>query len=160
MDMKRKKKHISDHFRVENYMVWKIRRQEQFSFTIPPALGWHEAFLVPQRLDSSWGIMAPLTTADGLLCQLLLVVLGLSYTPDQQPGLPQPLLRWAWPLSTGDFSNWRFLNHFSTISQTMQLDQLHNLGLVKAQGQQESNHTQPGSSEANCTGWGLKDTLF
>lgn len=117
MDMKRKKKHISDHFRVENYMVWKIRRQEQFSFTIPPALGWHEAFLVPQRLDSSWGIMAPLTTADGLLCQLLLVVLGLSYTPDQQPGLPQP------PLEVGMAPfHWRFLkleisqpflNHFS-----------------------------------------------
>lgn len=156
-----KKKHKSDHFRVENYMVRKIRRQEQFFFTIPPTLGWHEAFPVPQRPDSSWGIMAPLTTADGLLCQPLPVVLGLSYTPDQQPGLPQPPVE----VSMAPF-HWRFLK--LEISQTTLKPFLKScnliscmiLGWCKPKGSKnQTTHSQE-ALRLNCTGWGLKDTLF
>lgn len=146
-----KKMHNSNHFRVENYMVWKIRRQEQFSLTIPPALGWHEAFPVPRRPGSSWGTM---TAANGLLCQLLLVILGPSYTPDQQPGLS--------PVEVGMApSHWKFpkphWNHFSNHATGPAA--WFWPGASPRGSRNQTMHSQE-ALRLNCTGWGLKDSLF
>lgn len=156
------KKHKSDPFRVENYMVWKIRRQEQFSFTIPPALGVARGVpgaAEPRELLRD--VMTPLTTANGLLCHLLLLVLGLSYTPGQQPGLSQA------PVEVGMAPfHWRFLKLEIPQTTLKPFPKSYNwiscmiLGWCKPRGSRNQSTQSQEALRLNCTGWGLKDTLF
>lgn len=156
----RKKMYKSDHFRVENYMVWRIRRQEQFSFAIPPALGWQEALPALQRPESSWGIMLSQQQM-GFPASSHWCYWGCPTHLSSSLGSPSPLLRWAWATF-----HWRFLK--LEISQTTLKPFLKScnwiscmiLGWYEPRGSRNQTPHNQKVRRLNCTGWGLKDTLF